>query len=256
MHVEQLFAPFYNICYEGSTTWWVVHRDDRQKLDEYLTRRAMQWYGVPDDVQLTDAEYAAIKGLLYTKAVVFHPDDVVAARVRLTRVVQGAGNVVVGDGDLVHFGVVTPNTERPKQSRSVNEAINFLPLRWLTTGLPRLVTWLRWLRDAWLPSQRPKAMADGGAARLRTAMWDKQTNVLVAQHCASRWSSPFLRQLRTLMAKPTEEGDAHHATRMAIFALLTEAEVDDVRRDLKDALDVMRKPGVKGWLERYWGKPH
>lgn len=24
MHVEQLFAPFYNLCYEGSTTWWVV----------------------------------------------------------------------------------------------------------------------------------------------------------------------------------------------------------------------------------------
>ena len=30
LHVEQLFAPFYNICYEGSTTWWVVRTEDRE----------------------------------------------------------------------------------------------------------------------------------------------------------------------------------------------------------------------------------
>jgi hypothetical protein len=40
LHVEQLFAPFYNYCYEGGTTWWVVRREGRARLDNYLVRRA------------------------------------------------------------------------------------------------------------------------------------------------------------------------------------------------------------------------
>ena len=88
LHVEQLFAPFYNIRYEGSTTWWVVRTEDREKLEKYIVTRARQWYNVPVSVQLSKVEEDALAGLLYTKHVVFHPSDLVAAGIRVTKVVQ------------------------------------------------------------------------------------------------------------------------------------------------------------------------
>ena len=105
LHAEQVFAPFYNLCYEGGTTWWVVHRDDWDELVKYVARRAREWYGVPKDVLLKPAEEKALHGLLYTKQVLFHPDDVAAAGIRLTKVTQVAGQIVMGGGDMMHFGV-------------------------------------------------------------------------------------------------------------------------------------------------------
>ena len=124
MHVEQLFAPFYNYCYKGSTTWWVVQRGDRAKLEEYLLRRAQAQYGVG---ALSTAVAEAVLGLLYTKGVVFHPDDLRQAGVRLTEVRQEAGAVVMGDGDLVHFGICTPSADSNVEVSSTNEAVTLLP---------------------------------------------------------------------------------------------------------------------------------
>ena len=107
MHVEQLFAPFYNLCYDGSTTWWVVQRDTRGKLNDYMVRRARRLYGVPEDVKLSEEEAEAVHGLLFTKQVMFHPDDLIRAGVVLSEVKQEAGMVVVGDGDVVHLGMTT-----------------------------------------------------------------------------------------------------------------------------------------------------
>ena len=117
LHVEQLYAPFYNLCYDGGTTWWVVRREDRGRLDEYVVQRARQCYGVPNDVQLTHVEERAVAGLLTTKQLVFHPDDLTRAGVRMTEVRQVAGSVVVGDGDLVHFGMaMSTSTEQMRSS--------------------------------------------------------------------------------------------------------------------------------------------
>ena len=196
MHVEQLFAPFYNICYEGSTTWYVIHREDRAQFDEYIVKRAREWYGVGEDVALTDREREAIKGLLYTKQVVFHPDDVRKAGIRVTQVEQSAGTAVVGDGDLIHFGVVTPS---PTPPHSINEAINFLPIQWLSTGLPRLLQWLRWLRDAWIPTQQANALEGEQKQQLREALQHHRTNYLVALHCSPPWCRGFLQRLRNLI---------------------------------------------------------
>jgi hypothetical protein len=252
LHVEQLFAPFYNICYDGSTTWWVVHREDRHQLDEYLVQRARQWYGVDDGVELSPMEREAIKGLLYTKAVVFHPDDVVNAGVRLIQVVQDDHTVVVGDGDVVHFGMVTHNADDRQDSRSVNEAINFVPLQWLTTGLPRLVAWLQWLRDFWIPTQHRTVMTGEAKGRLREAMRDTYTNHLIAHHCAPRWTHEFLTRLRDLLTAPTQPNDPHHATRTAIAALLNnDAAVLGVLGYVTEALTVLDEPLVHQWLMQH-----
>ena len=93
LHVEQLFAPFYNLCYDGATTWWMVRREDRRRLDEYLVWRAVKWFGVK--AELTVDEQQAVAGLLYSKQVVFHPEELTRAGVRLVEVRQTAGGVVV-----------------------------------------------------------------------------------------------------------------------------------------------------------------
>jgi len=194
MHVEQLFAPFYNLCYRGSTTWWVVRREDSEKLNEYIVMRARKWYDVPTDERLLDEERKAIAGLLYTKHVVFHPDELVAAGIRVTELTQEKGRIVIGAGDVVHFGMATVPPGYLRQTgvtgRSVNEAVNFMPIDWLTSGLPLLVDWMQWLKYAWLPMQRDGSddsgmMTGDGKKHLRAAIRDWHTNSLVAQHCAS-----------------------------------------------------------------------
>jgi hypothetical protein len=239
-HVEQLFAPFYNICYEGSTTWWVVRREDREVLDQYLVKRAKQWYGVSEGVDLSYEEERAVEGLLLTKAVVFHPDDVAEAGVRLSKVKQVASSVVVRDGDLVHFGT---------GSHSINEAINFLPLQWLTTGLPRLVTWMQWLRDSWIPMQQPEALPGQSKAKLRDAIQDARTNYLVALHCSPLWCLEFVGRLRTLLAKGTRN-TRYYAMREAIVVYLKDdAGITKVLEDLDEVSKMMTKDGkVRQWL--------
>ena len=51
--VTYMLSLPYNICYEGSTTWWVVRTEDRVKLEKYIVTRARQWYNVPVSVQLS-----------------------------------------------------------------------------------------------------------------------------------------------------------------------------------------------------------
>jgi hypothetical protein len=245
LHVEQLFAPFYNYCYEGGTTWWVVRREDRARLDDYLVRRAKMEYGVRGE--LSAAEEEAVKGLLYTKAVFLHPEDVVKAGVRLTEVRQEAGTVVIGDGDLVHFGVCTPATN----ANSTNEAVNFLPLQWLSTGLPHLLAWLRWLRDSWLPMQKRGAMRGASRAKLRAAMRNARTNELLALHCAPLWCHEFLERLQALLETERSTRCPHAATRQAIEALLKDGGVNAAVRNIQAALEVMRSGDVKKWLLRH-----
>ena len=163
-------APCYSNSYEGSTTWWVVRTEDREKLEKYIVTRARQWYNVPVSVQLSKVEEDALAGLLYTKHVVFHPSDLVAAGIRVTKVVQVAGTVVVGLGDAVHFGMCSVPADHVRQrrsaetGRSVNEAVNFIPVQWLGDGLLRYAEWMQWLQRSWITVQRDGSMRQAGTA--------------------------------------------------------------------------------------------
>ena len=279
-HVEQLFAPFYNLCYEGSTTWYVVKRDDRHLFDKYLVRRARQWYEVAENVELTTTETEAIHGLLLTKQVVFDPADLIAAGVPLTYVHQTAGTVVDGDGDLVHFGMsgsggssssgsaastAASTTAGSTTVCSVNEAVNFLPVQWLTTGLPRLVKRMRWLQTVWIPLQQLNATLCPSASRYPTqrlwaAMRANSTNILIAKHCAAHWCHAFLLLLRPLLAttQPLHTRSRNYATHRAIHQYLdleqqkqTESVIQQIRQDIDEVLRVMDDTtgvNVREWL--------
>ena len=255
LHVEQLYAPFYNLCYEGSTTWWAVRQEDRQLLDQYVVQRARQWYDVPANVQLSATEEEAVRGLLYTKHVLFHPDDLVAAGIRVTEVTQLKGQVVLGRGDVVHFGVTTVPPgylgQKPKSARSINEAVNFIPLHWLTTGLPLLTRWLHWLQRVWLPMQHPGSMAGKGKQHLREAIQHYYTNRLLGLHCPVHWCRAFLIRLRSHLCDPLPVASAPiHPTRQAIDQHLgNDAQVRaDIVSNIDAALAVIHSNEAKRWL--------
>ena len=146
--------------------------------------RARQWYNVPVSVQLSKVDEDALAGLLYTKHVVFHPSDLVAAGIRATKVVQLAGTVVVGLGDAVHFGMCSVPADHVRQGRSaetgrsVNEAVNFIPVQWLGDGLLRYAEWMQWLQRSWITMQRDGSMRQAGLQHMRAAVVHKLTNYL------------------------------------------------------------------------------
>ena len=107
----------------------------------------------------------------------------------MTQGTQQSGGLVLGAGDVVHFGVATvPAGYLKKQTAySVNEAVKFMPVEWLTTGLPLLVDWISWLQRVWLPVQRG-ALTGVGKVSLREALCNGYTNRLVALHRAAHWS--------------------------------------------------------------------
>ena len=259
MHAEQLGAPAFNMSYAGGTTWLVVRREDRQRLDEYVVERAREWFDVPANVQLSKVEAAAVAGLIYTKRIVFHPDDLVAAGVNLTRVVQTSGRVVVLDGDILHFGMTTvpPRSLQQLQqqrqqdvssSLSINEAVNFLPVRWLVTGMPQLVPWLDWLRDAWLPMQHKNAMLQDGKLALRTAMRNARTNKLIDQHIVPHWLHLLLVRLHGHLTTPSTPV---HPTVAAIDQELGLSARAGIRTNIEVLLSRMEQPTVKKWLLKY-----
>lgn len=258
MHVEQIFAPFYNLCYEGGTRWWVVQRDSKAALHVYMLWRVRRWFGVADDEVLTDVEEEAVKGFLLTKQVVFHPDEMRVHGVQLTEVLQSERMVVMGDGDAVHFGTVanTPASSQPagaQQTRdSVNEAVNVLPLQWLTTGLPLLVDSLRWLRDNWLPMQQHDPQLEGGRATLRLAFRQWRTNELVAHHYAPHWCHALLVRLQELLSIAVPPVDCPYTdTWLAVHRHLeadgAQATVTVAKR-VGEALQLMDGGKVKLWL--------
>jgi hypothetical protein len=249
MHVEQLFAPFYNLCYEGGTTWWIVHDEDRLRLDEYVIARAREWYDLPADVQLSRVEQDAVRGLLYTKHVVFHPEDLIAAGIRLTEITQTAGQLVIGRGDAVHSGMASvPPDLAASRARSVNEAVNFMPIEWLTTGLPQLAEWMQWLKTAWLPMQTAGGLGGTGKGYLRAAVQHESTNRLVGLHVPAHWTYGFLRRLRDCLSGAI--GRAECATRRAVEQSLCGDERLRARmvQQVEDMLAVMDSPLEKAWL--------
>ena len=208
LHVEQLYAPFYNVCYVGSTTWYAIQRVDFVRLREYVVKRALKYYGVEWD-WLTEDDRAAVIGLLYTKKCMFHPSDLVACGIQVTLVRQDAGTILVGDGDVVHFGITTvppASFKQPLESAiSVNEAVNFMPLEWLWTGLPAVLDWLRWFRDSWLPIHHPDRLADARLDELRTIMQARWVNEAVIQHCPPHYCRSLMVKLTRVLSPETGE---------------------------------------------------
>ena len=137
---------------------------------------------------------------------------------------------------------------------SVNEAVNVLPIRWLTTGLPRLVKWLQWLEQHWLPLLQRTALLGKSNKALKQAAQHAETNRLVALHCAAHWTHLLLTRLRALLTSDVDTNPPvpkYVPTLDAIKQVLSVPELAGVVADLDAALTLMHLPHVKEWLLKH-----
>ena len=239
-----------------------MRREDRQALDKFIVARAREYFDVPNNEQLSPDEEKAIAGLLYTKRLLFHHDNLVAAGIRVSVVPQGSDCIVMGQGDVVHFGHVTeppadlqPPPPALSTVRSVNEAVNFMPVGWLVTGLPLLVDWMHWLQQVWIPLQATGQLAGNGKRWLREAMHHPITNALIVKHCAPIWSHCFLTRLKKHLTGETVSVNTPE-TRACVTAINQFMQLDAEPKKLRAAivahvdavLTVMDERVTKKWL--------
>ena len=183
MHTEQLFAPFYNYCWEGSTIWYYVRDCDRGLLDAYLIKRTRRHYQLDDGgAPMTEAQQQLLLALLYAKKLFFDPRDMVREGVPVQRVHQQANQVLLGHGSVVRWGVCGG-------AYSINEAINYVPVTWLAFGLPQLLEYTEWFLA--YVQQHGQPMHQG----LRDVVYNAEVRRLVSNHTPLMWTRMFLGEL-------------------------------------------------------------
>jgi hypothetical protein len=189
-HCEQLFAPSYNLCLDGrGTTWWCVARQDSSKYHEFLIGRIKQHYHLDEGEcrKLEERESRLLLALLWAKKIFIDPREVKAAGIEVFKIDQMPGEVVLLDGDIVHSGVCSDDF-------SINEAINFIPVRWLMDGLPRLDEWVQWMVDDYIGMD----IAGGveGVPQLNDIIFDVDVKARVAQHVPRGVTRLFLQTVK------------------------------------------------------------
>jgi hypothetical protein len=147
IHIEPMFFDSYNYCWQGGSIWWFVKEEDLKALQAFVVDRVRRVFGLRH--QLTEDEERLCMMLLYSRQLMFSPQQMIDAGVPLTRVEQTEGMIVMTRGYVFHQGIVMGDG-------SIQEAINFVGADWLTHGLPRLVSYLEdyiwWVHKATSPS--------------------------------------------------------------------------------------------------------
>jgi JmjC domain, hydroxylase len=191
-HVEQLHAPFYNFCLKGSTTWWAVVKADWSKFAALFIHRVKAFYPLFSSRNMTAEEDSLLLSLLYAKRALINPQHILEAGIRVFQVVQQQGDVVIGDGEVVHLGICT-------QDLSINEAINYLPVSWLLFGLPRLLEWMRWMVDIYIALDITNETGISDMEGATQLIFCKDMRERVSQHVPRRWTLSFLLSLRNAL---------------------------------------------------------
>jgi hypothetical protein len=181
-HVEQLFAPSLNVCYMGGTTWWCIKRADVMKYETFLIHYIKNHFDMDREGKWTVEQSRLLLALLYAKKTFIDPRLLKAAGIEVFQLNQEAGEVVMLDGDIVHLGMCS-------KDKSINEAINFLPVGWLVHGLPLLDDWVEWLKG-FIRVDTGGLYTDSTFERV---IFNDRVRELVGKHCPRGLTTTFLR---------------------------------------------------------------
>jgi len=149
LHIEQLSTWFANFCHEGAMRWYFIAWTEIDGIVRTMLKAlARQTHNtnnqaMMDSISALAANPAAepqlrnlIRMLILGKRCLPSIDALRAEGVQVDIVDQYAGQMVMGDGVVFHQGrSLTPS--------NVHEAINFIPITWLLTGLPELLATLK-----------------------------------------------------------------------------------------------------------------
>jgi hypothetical protein len=200
-HMEQLFGPSLNFCYQGSTTWWCIKRKDLKRYEAFLIKYIKTCYQMDRQNEWDKEEDRLLLALLYAKRTFIDPRILKANNIEVFQLNQTAGDAVMLDGDIVHLGVCCDDV-------SVNEAINFLPVSWLVRGLSHLNDWVQWMesyiRCDDIPRTEYRHSADDWE-KVRSIIFNKGVKGLVGKHCPRLFTIEFLRTVkRSIYAEKPE----------------------------------------------------
>jgi JmjC domain, hydroxylase len=227
MHVEQLFAPFYNYCWQGSTVWYAVMEEDRQAFMRFLIDKVGEQHNIG---QVTAEEEKLFLALLYSKQIFLDPFDLHNAGVPVYRVCQRENQIIIGSGTVIHWGKCGDD------AISVNEAVNYLPVRWLIDGLPQLVQHVQWLRH-YIEVDSDSATLNLNQA-LRDTVFNSGVRRMVSHHMPLMYTKKLCQRILWDTTKPPFKCD---------YTGITQADMGQCRNQLNLILDALREPAIINW---------
>ena len=235
-HFEQGFLPAHNMCRGGASTWYFVHQRDMFRLKRFLVNLVRAQYPLEAECKLTAEEEAAIPMLLYSRQLWLSPAMLHADGIPVQRVVQTAGQAVVTDGCVLHWGVVT-DADDP---HCLQEAINYCPQSWLSHGLKRLVDWMGELR---LYLDVLDSSTNEG---FKAVLCGEGVQLMLAHHSPSNVMIPFLAKIREdiLKDKPSFAG----------FKVMNQPTKDAIAVDLDKMLQWYKDKRLAQFFLKFYPK--
>jgi hypothetical protein len=175
----------------------VVREEHLPQLNSFIVKTARALYPLERVQPLTVEELAALPLLLFSRQLWFSPRQLIAHGVPVSRIEQTAGQVVVLDGCIVHWGMVADAV----WPHCLQEAINYCPLLWLTRGLERLVKWMGDL-------QRYLTVVDSSTNReFRKLICSDYMQRMLAHHAPAQVMVPLLKRIRGKVVSPSPPYD-------------------------------------------------
>jgi hypothetical protein len=107
-HSEQNGNDFLHHCLRGSTQWYLVSSDDREKFFEVVTEFLLEYLEVPVDLRFgLKASGAArmARVLFYSKNLMMPPAYLRDAGIPVAEVTLNAGEVLMVRGNWIHWGL-------------------------------------------------------------------------------------------------------------------------------------------------------
>ena len=239
MHCEQLFAPFYNYCWQGCTIWYAVMEEDRVALEKYLAAMVARKFDIDLHQLWKENDTGLLWALVYSRQLFLDPFDLQASGVPVHRVEQAAGQAVVGKGTVLHWGLCG-------SVDSINEAVNWLPVLWLDDGLPQLVKHVDWLAHYVALAEAHVAVREADHSPGRTArahLFDLSVQGLVAHHTPRVYTKGLCEEIIKDLKASKQECD--------YSALARPEEGFAVYIDrLEHVINVLSQPQVEQWCDR------
>jgi hypothetical protein len=255
LHVEGMYSHFMNVCHQGSTIWYYIEAQHEDRLLTYLhnviVAPQLNWPSPWD--QRETAPFDIIRSFLYSKSLFVHPGHLAAAGIPVHRLEQGQNMAVLGEGTIIHFGI-------SGDSRSLNEAVNYLPESWLTRGLRHAATILAPHIDKWaklrsdllstmganpqLPENDPRRwLLDAGFA-------DPTSNMMPIAWIQNKFPTLADDLQRAVTYNSPSDGKENEATHQSIYPYtLTTAELSTALDHCRVIGRVLAKEHVKRWYK-------
>ena len=181
LHVEQGFMPFVNTCHHGTGIWYGISAEHNQKLIKVINDIARQHNLWDADFDLTTVHIGLAMALLYSRALMPDVRELVCRyNIPVRRWEQESGDTMIGVGFFWHMGTTGSAT-------TITEAVNAVPVWWLTSGLPQLVIMLKTELTPYINAKMAydKSLATAATRdnpTLPTNMTQKAAKIILSDH--------------------------------------------------------------------------